>query len=75
MAVRPGSRRLTAREARRLVLLAQGLGGAPWRGPVETVERLGRLQVDPTRIVERGERLTLWSRIGGYDGEELRRAL
>ena len=75
MAVRPGSRRLTAREARRLVLLAQGLGGAPWRGPVETVERLGRLQVDPTRIVERGERLTLWSRIGGYDREELRRAL
>ncbi len=71
----PAPRRLTATEARRLVLLAQGLGGPRWGGVVETVERLGRLQIDPTRIVERAERLTLCSRIGSYEREELQRAL
>lgn len=68
-------RRLDRVEARRLVLLAQGLGGPRPGGVTETVERLGRVQVDPTRIVERGERLTLWSRLGPFDREELRRAL
>jgi uncharacterized protein len=75
MRSRTGPRRLSLPEARRLVLLAQGLGGPRWDGVVETVERLGRLQVDPTRILERAERLTVWSRIGSYEREELRRAL
>jgi uncharacterized protein YcaQ len=55
--------------------MAQGLGGPRPAGIVETVERLGRVQVDPTRIVERAERLTLWSRLGPYPREALRSAL
>ena len=39
------------------------------------VERLGRVQVDPTSAVERAERLTLWSRFGAYDRDDLRRLL
>ncbi len=50
----------------------------PDRGPrllLEVVERLCRVQVDPTSAVERAERLTLWSRFGAYDRDDLRRLL
>ena len=68
-------RTLTLTEARRLAVLSQLLGGPRPSGIVEVVERLGGVQVDPTSIVERAERLTLWSRLGAYDREELRRLL
>ena len=42
---------------------------------MDVLERLGRVQVDPTAVVDRAERLTLWSRHGGYDRDELRRLL
>ena len=65
-------RTLTLTEARRLAVMSQLLGGPRPSGIVEVVERLGGVQVDPTSIVERAERLTLWSRLGAYDREELR---
>ena len=65
-------RRLSLTDARRLAVMGQLLGGPRPVSLLEVVERLGGVQVDPTQIVERAERLTLWSRFGGYDREELR---
>jgi uncharacterized protein YcaQ len=67
--------KLSREDARRLVLLGQGLAGEPLQDAVAVVERLGRLQVDPTMIVDRAERLALWSRLAAHDGDGLRRAL
>ncbi len=68
-------RTLSLTDARRIAVRSQLLAGPPPRSIVDVVERLGRVQVDPTRIVERAERLTLWSRIGAYDVDEIRRQL
>ncbi len=68
-------RRLSAVEARRLATLGTGLTGDRPRTPLAAAERLGKIQVDPTSIVERAERLTIWSRTGAFDLDELRRAL
>ena len=67
--------RLSRVEARRLAILGQGLAGPRAGGVVEVAELLGRIQVDPTAVVDRAERLALWSRVGAYDREELRVAL
>jgi uncharacterized protein YcaQ len=67
--------RISLRDARRLAILGQALAGKRPGSVVEVVERLGRIQVDPTAVVERAERLVLWSRLGAYDRDELRRAL
>jgi uncharacterized protein YcaQ len=67
--------RLSLHDARRLAVLGQALAGERPRSVVAVVERLGRIQVDPTAVVERAERLVLWSRLGAYDRDELRRAL
>ncbi len=67
--------RLTRADARRLALIGQGLAGERLADPVAVVERLGRLQVDPTSIVDRAEHLALWSRLGAHDRDALRRAL
>jgi uncharacterized protein YcaQ len=68
-------RTLSLEEARRLAIMGTGLGGPKLTSLSEAAERLGRIQVDPTAVVERAERLTLWSRIGPYDRDELRRML
>jgi uncharacterized protein YcaQ len=68
-------RTLSIEEASRLAIMGTGLGGPRLRSPLEAAERLGSVQVDPTAVVERAERLTLWSRIGAYDRDELRRML
>ena len=75
MAGQTKSRRLSRIEARRLAILGQGLAGPPPDGVVAVATLLGRVQVDPTAVVDRAERLTLWSRLGAYDREELRVAL
>jgi uncharacterized protein YcaQ len=42
---------------------------------LETVRRLGRLQVDPLSTVAPPQYLVLWSRLGAYDAAELDRLL
>ncbi len=67
--------RLSRKDARRLVLLGQGLAGERLPDAVAVVERLGRLPVDPTSVVDRAEHLALWSRLGRWNREDLRGGL
>ena len=57
--------------ARRLAVSAQLLAGPRPDGILDTVRRLGRLQLDPTSVVARSHLLVLWSRLGTYDPTEL----
>ena len=62
-------------EARRLAILGTGLAGPRPTSPIDVVQRLGKVQVDPTAVVARAEELTIWSRLGAYDRADLRRML
>ena len=68
-------RRLSLQDARRLTILASQLAGPRPSTLMDVVERLGRVQVDPTSAVERAERLTVFSRFGAYDRGDLRSLL
>ncbi|HYM51939.1 MAG TPA: crosslink repair DNA glycosylase YcaQ family protein [Candidatus Dormibacteraeota bacterium] len=68
-------RTLTLPEARRLAILGTLLSGPRPGSLLEVVQRLGKVQIDPTAVVERAERLTLWSRYGAYPIDEVRRLL
>lgn len=63
---------VSAAEARRLALEAQGFGSSP-RGRVttehltDTIARLGVLQLDSVNVFERSHYLPLFSRLGTYD--------
>jgi uncharacterized protein YcaQ len=61
-------------QARRLAVRAQGLDGSA-EGVLDTVRRLGFLQIDPISTVAPPQRLVLWSRLGPYDSAELDRLL
>jgi len=62
-------------EARRIAVRAQALDGSA-SGVLETVRRLGFLQIDVVQPVERPQHLVLFSRLGaGYDRAELDRLL
>jgi uncharacterized protein YcaQ len=65
---------LTLDEARRIAVRAQVLDGSA-RGVLDTVRRLGFLQMDPTSAVAPTQLLVLWSRLGVYDVGELDRLL
>jgi uncharacterized protein YcaQ len=61
-------------EARRIAVRAQLLDGSA-KGVLDTVRRLGFLQIDPISTVAPPQQLVLWSRLGPYDLAELDRLL
>ena len=61
-------------EARRIAIRAQALDGSA-TGVLDTVRRLGYLQIDPISTVAPPQQLVLWSRLGAYDRTELDRLL
>jgi len=56
-------RRVSVEEARRIAVRAQALDGGA-SGVLETVRRLGLLQMDPISVVAPPQQLVLWSRLG-----------
>ena len=67
-------REVGVEEGRRIAVRAQGLDGKA-SGVLETVRRLGFLQLDPISSVAPPQHLVLWSRLGPWDTSELERLL
>jgi uncharacterized protein YcaQ len=70
---------LSNAQARRIALAAQGFLDKPHAEPTmrtlqRTVERTGVLQVDSVNVLQRAHYMPLYSRMGPYDVELLRRA-
>jgi uncharacterized protein len=65
---------VTRKEARRIAVRAQLLDGSA-ADVLETVRRLGFLQMDPISTVAAPQYLVLWSRLGRYDRAALDRLL
>ena len=61
-------------DARRIAVRAQLLDGSA-TSVLDTVRRLGFLQIDPVSTVATPQQLVLWSRLGPYDVAELDRLL
>ncbi|HEY7106414.1 MAG TPA: crosslink repair DNA glycosylase YcaQ family protein [Acidimicrobiia bacterium] len=69
---RRGADTVSARDARRLAVRAQGLATprparATTRHLREAIDRIGVLQLDAINVVERTQLLVLFSRVGAYD--------
>jgi uncharacterized protein len=65
---------LSLAQARRIAVRAQLLDGSA-TDVLSTVRRLGFLQLDPISTVAPPQRIVLWSRLGGFDQDELDRLL
>jgi uncharacterized protein YcaQ len=75
----PAPERLTLAQARRVALAAQGFLDPSHEPPTmrtfqRTLERTGVLQVDSVNVLQRAHYMPLWSRMGAYDVDLLRRA-
>ena len=71
---RMAAREVTVEEARRIAVRAQALDGTA-DGVLETVRKLGYLQLDPISSVAPPQQLVLWSRLGAFPTAELDRLL
>jgi len=67
-------RLVSQEEARRIAIRAQLLDGSA-TSVLDTVRRLGSLQIDPIATVAPAQHLVLWSRLGPWDTVELDRLL
>jgi uncharacterized protein YcaQ len=65
---------VTPEQARRIAVRAQLLDGSA-TGVLDTVRRLGFLQMDPISTVATPQRLVLFSRLGAFDPDELERLI
>jgi len=66
--------KISVETAKRLTLWKQGFRS--WHDPekaevLEVIRRLGCVQIDTINVVERSHYLTLWSRLGSYNKEDL----
>lgn len=71
--------RLSTAQARRVALAAQGFLDTPHAAPTmrtlqRTLERTGVVQVDSVNVLQRAHYMPLYSRMGPYDVDLLRRA-
>ena len=67
-------RKVSPEQARRIAVRAQLLDGSA-SGVLDTIRRLGSLQLDPIATVATPQHLVLFSRLGTYDTAELDRLL
>ncbi len=71
--------RLTGAQARRIALVAQGLGRRPVGEPSvralqRVLDRVGQFQIDSVSVCVRAHYMPLYARLGGYDRGLLERA-
>lgn len=67
---------LSLKQARKLVLLSQGLHkntelGRGRNATLKAIEKLGYIQIDTISVVERAHHHTLWTRADGYQAKHL----
>ena len=62
---------MSMREARSLAIASQGLSSTPDSTVLQTIDRLGLLQIDSVNVFERAHYMPLFSRLGTYDKHEL----
>ena len=67
---------LSLRDARKLVLLSQGIHretdlGRGLQAGQKAIEKLGYVQIDTISVIERAHHHTLWNRVKNYDAAQL----